>query len=61
MTEMEKSSLEPQLETFPLSSIKHASGALLRKGRNDPITRDDMVLAVGSGGGCGQHGRLGRS
>ena len=47
MTEMEKSSISNRSsKLFTLSSIKHASRALLRKGRNDPITHDEMSLAA---------------
>lgn len=47
MTEMEKSSISNRSsKLFTLSSIKHASRALLRKGRNDEISKDEMNLAV---------------
>ena len=47
MTEMEKSSISNRSsKLFTLSSIKHASRALLRKSRNDAISKNEMDLAV---------------
>ena len=46
MTEMEKSSVSNRsYRLFTLSSIKHASRALLRKGRNDEICEAEMKFA----------------
>ena len=47
MTEMEKSSVSNRsYRLFTLSSIKHASRALLRKGRKDEISNEEMKLAA---------------
>jgi DNA sulfur modification protein DndB len=47
LTEMEKSSISNRSsKLFTLSGIKHASRALLRKSRNQPITQEEMELAA---------------
>lgn len=47
MTEMEKSSISNRSrKLFTLSSIKHASRALLRKRRRDDITQEEQKLAA---------------
>ena len=47
MTEMEKSSLSKRsARLFTLSSIKHASRALLRKGRRDEISQEERAFAA---------------
>ena len=47
MTDMEKSSLSKRsTKLFTLSSIKHASRALLRKGRRDGISHEERVFAT---------------
>ena len=47
MTEMEKSSLSKRsTKLFTLSGIKHASRALLRKGRRDDISQEETLFAA---------------
>jgi DNA sulfur modification protein DndB len=47
MTELEKSSISNRsIKLFTLSSIKHASRALLRKGQKDPIQAEEQLLAL---------------
>ena len=47
MTEMEKSSISNRsTKLFTLSSIKHASRALLRKGRRDDISHEESAFAA---------------
>lgn len=47
MTEMEKSSISNRsTKLYTLSSIKHASRALLRKGRRDEISQEERVFAA---------------
>ena len=47
MTEMERSSISHRSsKLFTLSSIKHASRALLRKGRRDEISPEERVFAA---------------
>ena len=47
MTEMERSSISHRsTKLFTLSSIKHASRALLRKGRRDEISPEERVFAA---------------
>ena len=47
MTELEKSSLSARsAKLFTLSGIKHASRALLRKGRRDDISQEEKTFAA---------------
>ena len=47
MTEMEKSSISNRsTKLFTLSGIKHASRALLRKGRRDDISQEEQTFAA---------------
>ena len=47
MTEMEKSSISNRsVKLFTLSGIKHANRALLRKGKNEEISQEEMEIAA---------------